>query len=199
MKDAVMWDDHIIPLHLFVSRPRPRRCGPSTPPVVLCSSNYPLTPRCQNVRLERKQYLEPLFSLSFVLSSPLAPTYPVPSLPPPLFVNSSRTYISRSPRAEHCHLPRQMSPSPPPRPHPLPNTHGKWFPPVSGRPPPRPYLGVNPLPLPLPLGGPPRPPRPRPIPPLPPRSATSFLALFLGFAVSSIRRVSRGSESGRMK
>lgn len=56
------------------------------------------------------------------------------------------------------------------------------------RPRPRPL----PRPRPRPRPGPPRPPPP------PPRSAASFRALFLGLTESSMSRVSRGNESGRM-
>jgi len=60
-------------------------------------------------------------------------------------------------------------------------------------------LPPRPLPRPPPRP-PPMPPRPLPPPlaPRPPLSAASLRALFLGLGASSIRRVSRGSESGRM-
>ena len=59
---------------------------------------------------------------------------------------------------------------------------------------PRPRPRPRPRPLPPPLPRPPRPPGPAG----PPRSA-SFRALFLGLGASSMRRVSSGRESGRIK
>jgi hypothetical protein len=61
---------------------------------------------------------------------------------------------------------------------------------------------LPPRPLPRPPPPPRPPPMPRPLPPplapRPPLSAASLRALFLGLGASSINRVSRGSESGRM-